>query len=329
MPIPDPYTLPAADIARLLVPGAPNLPELDAARRDLPALRRAPQTAALLAETEGHLVDPAHIPQTTYSAYRQFLRTGDRQAYQQPYFARRSRLTAAALRLFLGQGEGGETSPLRDAVQDLLWAICEETNWVVPAHEIVQIDIMAAETGLLLAETLALLGDALDAEVRARVRGEIERRIFEPYLRFHWMHWWHTVHHNWNAVCNSAIAATFLWLEPEPGRVARALEIAFKGLREYVANGFEADGTCTEGVGYWHYGLINFVLLAEMLRSRSGGALDLLATERMRAIAAYPARLLLSGTQFAAFADCDETLAFYSGIMARLGERAGEPRCWA
>lgn len=325
MKVPDPYTLSAAEIARLLIPGAANLPELDGARRDLPALRLASQTAVLLAETEQHMADPAHIPQTTYSAYRQFQRTGDRQAYQQPYFDRRSRLTAAGLRLFVDQDAGAETPPLRDGVQDLLWAICEETNWVVPAHEIVQIDIMAAETGLLLAETLALLGDALDAEVRSRVRGEIERRICEPYLRFHWMHWWHTVHHNWNAVCNCAIAATFLWLEPEPGRVARALAIAFKGLREYVAHGFEADGTCTEGVGYWHYGLINFVLLAEMLRSRSAGALDLLANERMRTIAAYPAKLFLSGAQLAAFADCDETLAFYPGIMARLAERTGEP----
>ncbi len=327
MPITDPSDLSAADIARLLSHDAANLPELDTARRDLPALRRAPQTAALLAETEPTLSDLSCIPQTTYGDYRQFLRTGDRQAYQQPYFAKRSRLTAAALGLFLGQsGNGGGTPPLlKDAVQDTLWAICEETNWVVPAHEIVQIDIMAAETGFLLAETLALLGDALDAEIRARVRGEIERRIFEPYLRFHWMHWWHTVHHNWNAVCNSAIAATFLWLEPEPGRAARALEIAFAGLREYVAHGFEADGTCTEGVGYWHYGLINFVALAEMLRSRTGGALDLLASERIRTISAYPVKLLLSGTQFAAFADCDETLAFYPGIMARLAERAGEP----
>ncbi len=316
--ISDPYALSAAEIARLLIPGAANLPELDAARRDLAALRCAPRTAVFLAETERHMADPAHIPPATYTAYRQFQRTGDRQAYQGPYFDRRSRLTAAALRLFLGQGA------LKDTVQDHLWAICEETNWVVPAHEIVQIDIMAAETSLLLAETLALLGDALDAEVRTRVRGEIERRIFEPYLRFHWMHWWHTVHHNWNAVCNGAIAAAFLWLDPEPDRVARALEIAFLGLREYVDHGFEADGTCTEGVGYWHYGLINFVLLAEMLRSRSGGALDLLANDRMRTIAAYPAKLLLSGMQFAAFADCDETQVFYPGVIARLAERGGE-----
>ncbi len=197
---------------------------------------------------------------------------------------------------------------------------------MVPAHEIVQIDIMAAETGLLLAETLALLEDALDAEVRARVRGEIERRIFEPYLRFHWMHWWHTVHHNWNAVCNSAIAATFLWLEPEPGRTARALEIAFAGLREYVAHGFEADGTCTEGVGYWHYGLDQLRAPGrDAAQPQRRARCDLLACERMRTIAAYPAKLLLSGTQFAAFADCDETQAFYPGVMARLAERADEP----
>lgn len=60
------------------------------------------------------------------------------------------------------------------------------------------------------------------------------------------------------------MAATFLLLEPEPGRVARAIELALAGLRAFLDTAFEADGSSTEGVAYWHYGLINFVALERL-----------------------------------------------------------------
>jgi len=157
------------------------------------------------------------------------------------------------------------------------------------------------------------------------VRMEIERRIFDPYLRFHNSLAWYKGQNNWNGVCNSAVAAAFLLLEPEPGRVARAIELALAGLRAFLDTAFEEDGSSTEGVTYWHYGLINFVALAELLRARSGGAIDLLESERMRRIAAYPARMQLSGSFFASFSDCDETVTFNPGIISRLAERTNEP----
>ena len=131
---------------------------------------------------------------------------------------------------------------LKETVEDYLWNICEETNWVLPAHENVIIDLFAAETGFVLAETLLLLGTTLDSEVRHRVRQEIEQRIFNPYLRFYASQWWYTTNHNWNGVCNSAVAATFLLMEPEPERTIKALDIALQGLQVFIESAFEADG---------------------------------------------------------------------------------------
>jgi hypothetical protein len=166
--------------------------------------------------------------------------------------------------------------------------------------------------------------------VCARVRAEVERRILDPYFRHYAMHWWHRVDHNWNSVCNSAIGATFLWLEPEPDRLAQALAYVLLGLREYVAQGFEPDGACSEGVGYWDYGLLNFIAFAEMLRARTGGTIDLLGGDqplghqRLRAIAAFPGKVHLSGECYASFADCDERVNLSTGVMARLAERTGD-----
>jgi hypothetical protein len=294
------------------------IPELGIARSNIQALRTAPQTQVVLAQTQ-HLMDNIEqIPQTSYTFYRLFLRTGDRENYQTPYFLKRARLAAATLRLFLGQTE------LKDSVQDYLWNICEESNWVLPAHERCVIDLFAAETGFVLAETLLLLGDTLDAEIRHRVRTEVERRIFDPYIRYHHLDSWYRGHHNWNGVCNSSIAATFLLLEPGPERMLHALQLALTGLEVFLETAFEEDGSSTEGVAYWHYGLMNFVALSEMLRARSNGAIDLLSTEKMCRITSYPAKMQLSGSWFASFSDCDETVAFNPGIIMRLAERTGE-----
>ncbi len=319
----NPFNLAAEELQRLLAADTHPFPELQAARGNLESLRAAPQTQVVLARTQQLMATIGQMPQTPYTLYRLFVRDGDRGRYETPYFLKRTNLAAAALRLFLGVETGGEPS-LLDVTHDYLWSICEESSWVLPAHEHHIMDLFAAETGFVLAETLHLLGATLDAEVRHRVRAEIERRICDPYLRFHRSLQWYRGHHNWNSVCNSSVAATFLLLELEPDRLARALELALAGLRVYLDTAFEQDGSSTEGVAYWHYGLINFIAFSELLRARSNGAIDLLASERMQRIAAFPAKMQLSGSSFASFSDCDETLTFNPGIIARLAERTGK-----
>lgn len=113
-------------------------------------------------------------------------------------------------------------------------------------------------------------------------------------------------------------------LEPDPSRLAHALEIVLAGLEIFLATAFESDGSSTEGVGYWHYGLLNYITLAEMLFARTGGELNLLADERLINIAAFPAKLHITGDQYASFADCNPHERFHPGILMRLAERTGE-----
>ena len=289
-------------------------------RANLAALRSSPQVQVILAQTEPLMVDIANIPQPKYTAYRRFIKDGDRGEYEEPYFTRRAKLSALAFRAFLGVETG---LPLKTLVEDYIWAICEETNWVLPAHEGRPIDLFSAETAFTLAQTLALLGDQLDAEVAHRIYAEVDRRVLEPYLRWHYSMWWYLGGNNWNGVCNSSIASAFLLLERDPRRVAEALAVAFRGLQTFLETAFESDGSSNEGVGYWSYGLINLVALAEMLRARSGGALDPLTSPRLKQIAAYPAAVQLSGPYFAAFSDCDEREEFSFGTIQRLAERSG------
>jgi hypothetical protein len=313
---------------------------------DLRAQIRESAVAPRMLATMRTIVPNVHnFPMLTYSMYREFERTGERPSYQNPYFLRRAMLTRALVEHIMG-----DTSML-DAIHDLLWAICEETSWIVPAHEeqgpdywdinppIVRdqplgvntsltrepdsIDLFAAETGAIVAETVYLLGDDLTPEVRQRVRQEVERHIFKPYLAYGRKHWWFKGALNWNGVCNGAIGLAFLRLEQDVQTQAEALAMVLEGFEAYIATGFEADGGSIEGVGYWAYGLMYYTTVAELLRELSGGELDLLATERMKAIAYYPVGMALKPPMYLNFGDTPDTVELPAGVVQRIAERTG------
>jgi len=309
-------------------------------------IRQSPTTPHLLDAIRQEIDDRAAIPALSYTLYRTFERYGTRGPYENPYFLKRARLTRAVLELLTG-----DESAL-DAVHDLAWSLCEETSWVLPAHEEQgpaiwelappyvrtaplgahtmltrepdSIDLFAAETGAALAETVYLVGDRLAPEVRQRIRQEVERHIFRPYLAYARDHWWFKGPLNWNGVCNGAVGLAFLRLEPDVETLAEALALVLEGFDAYLATGFEADGGSIEGVGYWNYGLMYFIAVAELLREITGGALDLLAQPRLRAIAAYPPGMALAApNRFINFGDSTETQTLSAGVVTRLAERTG------
>jgi len=288
-----------------------------AVARNPAAWRDRPTTRLLLQATAEHLADLQNIPQTTYTLYREFQRIGERRGYQAPYNEKRAKMTAAALHTLLGEDR------CLDPLQDYIWNVCEETNWVIPAHERVEVDLAAVGTGFTLAEMIIALEGKLAEQIVQRVRAEIERRIFVPYLERHEQMWWHRGHNNWNGVCNGAVGSMFLLLDKDLDRLARALELVLEGLEVFLATAFEAEGSSTEGVGYWQYGLSNVIPFAEMLRKRTNGAIDILASERLRAIAAYPVRMMLSAGHYASFSDSEEETEFSPGLITRLAERTG------
>ncbi|MBN1639853.1 MAG: heparinase II/III family protein [Anaerolineae bacterium] len=313
--------LPASEILAVLertAPGWALYPELDAARADPERLgeRMAAQWYVRGVRRRSGGYYP--IPQTTYTLYGEFERTGQRSGYEDPYFDKRRNLTAATISLLL-QGRSLEV------IHDYLWAICEESDWVVPAHAPIGVDLFSSETAFHLAETVTLLADALDPKVIARVEREIEERVLAPYMADHDRYWWYKGSNNWNGVCNGAVGSTFLLLERDNRRLAEALALALAGIKVYVAEAFEPDGASTEGVGYWQYGLMNVVCLGELLRQRTKGEIDLLAgVPELGAIARYPLAVMLSPGRFASFSDSAEAHSFHPGLVTWIAERTGE-----
>jgi hypothetical protein len=292
----------------------PLVPELGART---PAQWRETKSGKAILKSLPEKLKP--IPVTTYTRYRAFNRTGVRGPYQGPYFEKRRQLDQATWAVWLG-GDDGQI----DRVNDLIWNICEETNWVIPAHERGNVvDLMAAETAAQLATIDCLLAEKLPKEIRQRIRAEVKRRIFDPYLARGREFGWHNGHNNWTGVCAGSVGQAFLLLEPDVGRQARGLETAIEQINLYFEHAFESDGSSTEGVGYWNYGLAHAVILAEMLRAYTDGAIDLLANPKVKKIAAFPAAVAIDKHRFASFSDSHESGTIPPFIAVKLTERTG------
>ncbi|MCF6476308.1 hypothetical protein FAF44_49410 [Nonomuraea sp. MG754425] len=258
-------------------------------------------------------------PELTFGLWRRFADTGDRLAYERAYFERRRRLAALALAAHLDD----RPDP---ALDDLLWSVCDEYAWVLPAHEPgdrpldASVDLFAAETGHALAEIVTLLARHVDRRVRDRVREQVDRRLLRLLDADAAPMGWESSRHNWAAVCAGATGLAALALD------SPRLPALLPRLRRAIAtflSGAGPDGACLEGPDYWAYGFGYFVYLAEALREQTGE--DLLDDPHVRAMAAYPARIDLGDGVRAAFADSSARGAYPAGLICRLADRLGVP----
>ncbi|MBQ2708006.1 MAG: heparinase II/III family protein [Clostridia bacterium] len=259
------------------------------------------------------------LPSLTFSKRLLFTTTGDRHTFERNYFKRRHRLAAAAALALLYP----EDAALTMEINDLIWAICDEYSWVSPAHAPFElekdariVDLFCAETGSLLAETMAFLGGRLDHRVTMRAKENILRRVIDVYEHHHMG--WEDGTANWTAVCTANIAAALMYLAPE--RFGEFRE-RFLGAMTRFLSGFPEDGACLEGNIYWNYGFGHFVWFAEHLRQFTDGEIDLLDDKKVERIAAFAQKTILMGNTTASFSDCRRPAMISAGLAAFLHHR--------
>ncbi|QYR22889.1 heparinase II/III-family protein [Paenibacillus sp. sptzw28] len=279
-----------------------------------------------------HIGEP--IPQTTYSLFRKFGDTGSRLEFERVYFERRRRLNAFAIMAMAEQQRGDYLN----GFIDLLWAICDEHTWCLPAHvgdrtestglgaaesatghewlvermRDTTIDLFAAETAFALAEITAMTAGQLPEAVTRRVRSEIYRRVLWPYVNGG-PFGWETATHNWAAVCAGSVGAAAIYLIQDERELSVILAKAL-GSTECYLSGFEDDGACKEGLGYWNYGFGFFVYFADLLKRRTRGAVDLFRSDKVHSIALFQQKCFLSGSAVANFSDSIAHIRIHMGI---------------
>lgn len=252
-----------------------------------------------------------------------FVETGSRAQDETPYFLRREKLCAAALAAC-----AGDEAALRD-VLDGIWCICEESSWVISAHNInpipgaprpadmpipdvsnPYIDLFAAQTGMILSLVLSLLGSDLDAVsplLAERIRKEIKDRILDPFMQrddFWWMGNIRTDLCNWTPWILSNVLMT-AFLQISDAAVLKAIFLRSAEMLDRWLDVMPADGGCDEGAGYWNMAggaLLDCIELYEKALGMPGLFRD---ETKIRNILSFPVRAEIGQGWFINFADCD------------------------
>ena len=262
-------------------------------------------------------------PARSASGFLAFVRTGDRQADEVPYFTRRRKLCAAVLNCCADSDAG------LDDVIDGIWLLCEESTWVISAHNVnpvpgapaqadyplpdvrkPYIDLFSAQTGMILSLASFLLEKRLGSVsplICGRIREEIRKRILRPFMdtdEFWWMGFRRKDLNNWTPwiLSNLMVCAV---LDPMPAEeLAETLERAC-GMLDRWLDALPEDGGCDEGPGYWNMAGGSLLDCLMILERVTGGRMTLLNNEKIRNILSFPLKAELGNGWFANFADCD------------------------
>ena len=240
-------------------------------------------------------------PMRTAMNFLAFVRSGSRRADEDPYFLRRRKLCVSALAVCCG-----DESFLED-VLDGVWCICEETSWVISAHnvnpipgapaaaeyplpdpEAPYIDLFAAQTGMILSLILRMLGKRLEQispVIPGRIREEIRRRILTPFMKnddFWWMGFRRKDLNNWTPWILSNILVCGCLAPLARKRFAALLDRAFRMLDRWL-DVMPEDGGCDEGAGYWNMAGGAMLDCLQILENLTGERLTLWDNEKIPA----------------------------------------------
>ena len=280
------------------------------------------------------------IAPLTARMYAEFDKSGDRVTFERPYFDRRKTLFS----LLMCECLENKGRYIPD-IEDLVWAICEETTWVVPAHLYQNslgdgkskplassrlakshIDLFAAETASMLSWTVYLLGSRLKDEIVSRIEDEITVRILDVYVAHPEMGWTGFNEgrslNNWTSWIYSNLLAVTL-LNVEDGSKREALVRLFaKGLDAFLAT-YSLDGGCDEGAGYFDKAGASVLDFLEILDAATQGRASMWDNPLIANMASYIMYAHIDRDYYVNFADCNCRVRPDAMLMRRAAQKMG------
>lgn len=279
------------------------------------------------------------MPVLSASVFLEFHRTGNRNNYQNIYNLRRYALNLSVLaELFENKGR------YIDFMIDLIWMICEETTWIIPAHNNVGgykhdrlplpdlerpiIDLMAADTGTSIAIALYFFKNTFDnitPQISRRAEYELNRRIIRAY-RDHTDYWWmgfmgdpNEQLNNWNPWVNSNVLLTLLLTEKSTNEIYYILNKLIRSLDEYIDD-YPEDGGCDEGPGYWGRAGASLFECLEILFEYTDGKIDIFNNPKIKNMCRYIHRAHIKDSYYVNFADAGPKAVTNPSLIYRFGK---------
>ena len=295
----------------------------------------------IIAKAEEILEKP--IPALPLSLYREFHVNGNRSRFERCFFDRRG------MAMYLALAEGIEKQGrFTEKLADLVWAIMEESTWMVPAHLYNQpyqrndgvppvigeetlhgIDLFAGTTASCLTIVYLNAKEALDGiseTVCLKMEHMINERIIKPFLQCPF--WWTGEQgrkvNNWGPWISENLLLT-MGVFVEDMKIREAIVNRCLVTLDNFLDGYAPDGGCDEGPGYWGGAGAALFDCLEALEDLSGGKINVYGSELIKNIGDYIYKVNINGKYFVNFADCAPILSPSPSFLVRYGEKCGSP----
>lgn len=243
-------------------------------------------------------------PYVRFTELNLFNVNGDRKTFERVYAEYQNRIGMYAMSYLLTEDEF-----FLPHLADILWSFCDFETWSLQAHcnfedtvaRHEHIDLCAATDGFNIAQILYLLEDKLPERLTRRIHHELRVRIIDAFKNRQY-HWYFTTQNNWAAVIASGVFGVYLY-EATDEEIEAQLPVLRRMIDNYLL-GFDDEGCCKEGYGYWNYGFSHFCEFAELLRAYTDGAEDLFKLDKVRAIAHFQENATIDEKHVIPFSDC-------------------------
>ncbi len=283
------------------------------------------------------------IPFLPLSLYRDFSLTAVRSRFERKHHRRRIML------FYMTLAEAYERKGrFVDKIADVLWAILEETSWVLPAHcynstlmpgtgvpevydetQMPGLDLYAASCSATVALTKYLLQKELDAispVICKRIDHLVYLRGVRPFasVPFGWSGEFGGKCNNWVTNITSSILFACAVCTRDMDLRTRVADRAMRYLDNFTAN-YPEDGSCDEGPGYWSGAGGNYFDCLELLDDMSGGKIAVYDHPLVRKLGEYIADVHVAGKYYLNFSDAHPVLEQDGKLIVRFGEKCGSP----
>ena len=281
------------------------------------------------------------IPLLRASVYREYVTIGNRNNYEDPYFTRRD------MAVYLAAAETYEKKGrFTEKLMDVVWAIMEESTWIIPAHiycaglysesslgpvfgdnALHGLDLFAAATCGTLSSVYYFCKDELDAidpVIARKMEYMIHERGIKNFLQLEL--WWGGAKgnrtNNWCPWIVSNILLSVAIMEKDTYIRERVVTKSMEYLDNFM-NCYHPDGGCDEGPAYWGAAGASLFDCLELIEDLSGGKISIYKDELVKNIGEYIYKVNINANRYVNFADCAPKTNPNSGMLIRYGQKCG------
>lgn len=271
------------------------------------------------------------------TAYLEFERSGNRRVMEDP-FGQNNQAIADLLMAELAEGKGRFIDQLINGV----FHSCEMTSWVASAHlgraqvsrhslpdnKKKVIDLVSGDLSSLLAWVYYYLHgefDKVNPVISERLRQELQERTLDTFMNDD-SSWWTALNYkpgmmvnNWNPWCNFNVLQTFLLLENDRDKLARAVYRTMVSVDKFI-NYTHLDGACEEGPSYWEHAAGKLYDYLQILYEGTGGKVSIFHEPIIKNMGEYIVRSYVGGGWVVNFADASAKGGGNSSLIYRYGK---------